>query len=50
MTRNYSFPFCNKISKKISLSVIVAEKGYDSEDNHVLVRKTIWIQLYTSKI
>ena len=24
--------------------VIVVEKAYDSEDNHVLVRKTIWIR------
>jgi hypothetical protein len=28
-----------KISKIKPLSVVVTDKGYDSEDNHVLVRK-----------
>jgi hypothetical protein len=41
-----------KISKIEKLSIFVADKGYDSEDNHVLLRKkeTTWIQYHTSKI
>ena len=31
-------PIVTKISKIKSLSVVVADKGYDSEENHVLVR------------
>ena len=31
-------PLITKISELIPLSVVTADKGYDSEDNHVLVR------------
>ncbi|MFB5601224.1 MAG: hypothetical protein ACE5SW_13475 [Nitrososphaeraceae archaeon] len=34
-------PIVTKISKIKKLSVVVADKGYDSEDNHVLVRKKL---------
>jgi len=30
-----------KLSKIKPLSVVVADKGYDSEDNHVLVREKL---------
>ncbi len=32
-------PLVKKISEILPLSVVVADKGYDSEDNHVLVRE-----------
>ena len=31
----------NKISKIKPLSVVVADKGYDSEENHVMVREKL---------
>jgi len=34
-------PMITKISKIKSLSVVVADKAYDSEDNHVLVREKL---------
>ncbi|MFB5599922.1 MAG: transposase, partial [Nitrososphaeraceae archaeon] len=34
-------PIVTKLSKIKSLSVVVADKGYDSEDNHVLVREKL---------
>ena len=34
-------PIITKVSKIKSLSVVVADKGYDSEDNHVLVREKL---------
>jgi hypothetical protein len=34
-------PIVTKISKLKSLSVVVADKGYDSEENHVLVRENL---------
>ncbi|HEX5186755.1 MAG TPA: IS5 family transposase [Nitrososphaeraceae archaeon] len=34
-------PIVTKISKIKSLSVVVADKGYDSENNHVLVREKL---------
>ncbi|MGB9169148.1 MAG: IS5 family transposase [Nitrososphaeraceae archaeon] len=34
-------PIVTKISKIKPLSVVVADKGYDSEDNHVLVRENL---------
>ena len=30
-----------KIAKTLPLSVVTADKGYDSEDNHVLVREIL---------
>lgn len=30
-----------KIAKILPLSVVTADKGYDSEDNHVLVREIL---------
>jgi hypothetical protein len=30
-----------KIAKTLPLSVVTADKGYDSEDNHVLVREML---------
>jgi hypothetical protein len=32
-------PIVERASKIMPMSVVVAEKGYDSEDNHVLVRE-----------
>ena len=45
-------PIVTKISKIKPLSVFVADKVYDSEDNHVLTckRETTWIQYDASKI
>ena len=34
-------PIVTRISRIRSLSVVVADKAYDSEDNHVLVRKKL---------
>jgi len=34
-------PIITKISNIIPLSVVTADKGYDSEDNHVLVREEL---------
>jgi hypothetical protein len=34
-------PIVTKISKIKKLSVVVADKAYDSEDNHVLVRENL---------
>jgi hypothetical protein len=34
-------PLVKKISEILPLSVVVADKGYDSEDNHVLVREEL---------
>ena len=34
-------PLITKISEILPLSVVVADKGYDSEDNHVLVREEL---------
>jgi hypothetical protein len=34
-------PIVTKISKIKSLSVVVGDKAYDSEDNHVLVREKL---------
>ena len=40
-------PLITRISKIKPLSVVVvADKAYDSEDNHVMVRETKWIQCY----
>ena len=39
MTRQNSFFFIAIISKIKSLSIVVTDKSYDSEDNHVLVRE-----------
>jgi hypothetical protein len=41
MTRQNSFFFIAIISKIKSLSVVVADKAYDSEDNHDLVIETL---------
>ena len=43
-------PIVTRISKIKPLSVVVADKGYDSEDNHVIdKRETEGIQCYTIK-
>ena len=34
-------PVITRISKIKPLSVVVADKGYDSEDNHVMVREKL---------
>ena len=34
-------PIITKVSKINPLSVVVADKGYDSEDNHILVREKL---------
>ena len=34
-------PLIMKIAKTLPLSVVTADKGYDSEDNHVLVREIL---------
>jgi hypothetical protein len=34
-------PIVTRIAKIKSLSVVVADKGYDSEDNHILVREKL---------
>jgi hypothetical protein len=34
-------PVITKISQTLPLSVVTADKGYDSEDNHVLVREIL---------
>jgi hypothetical protein len=34
-------PIVTKISKLKSLSVVVADKGYDSEENHVIIREKL---------
>jgi hypothetical protein len=34
-------PLVIKIAKTLPLSVVTADKGYDSEDNHVLVREML---------
>ncbi|MFZ0895754.1 MAG: hypothetical protein WAZ77_14755, partial [Candidatus Nitrosopolaris sp.] len=34
-------PLITKISELVPLSVVTADKGYDSEDNHVLVRDVL---------
>ena len=34
-------PIVTKISKLKSLSVVVGDKAYDSEDNHILVREKL---------
>jgi hypothetical protein len=34
-------PLMIKIAKTLPLSVVTADKGYDSEDNHVLVREML---------
>ena len=47
MTRQIAL-FIAIISKIKSLSIIVTDKSYDSEDNHVLVRQTTLFQRYTS--
>jgi hypothetical protein len=31
-------PLITKTSEILAISIIVADKGYDSEDNHILVR------------
>jgi hypothetical protein len=36
--RNLWRPLITKISELVPLSVVTADKAYDSEDNHVLVR------------
>ena len=43
-------PLITKISELVPLSVVTADKGYDSEDNHVLVRDILHALCYTSKI
>ena len=42
-------PLITKISELVPLSVVTADKGYDSEDNHVLVRDILDALCYTSK-
>ena len=34
-------PLITKIAKILPLSVVVADRGYDSEDNHLLVREDL---------
>ena len=34
-------PIITRISEILPLSVVTADKGYDSEDNHVLVRESL---------
>jgi hypothetical protein len=34
-------PLITKVSEILPLSVVTADKGYDSEDNHVLVREEL---------
>ena len=34
-------PIITRISKILPLSVVTADKGYDSEDNHLLVREVL---------
>ena len=34
-------PLITKISELVPLSVVTADKGYDSEDNHILVRDVL---------
>ena len=34
-------PIVTRIAKIKPLSVVVADKGYDSEDNHILVREKL---------
>ena len=34
-------PIVTRISKIKTLSVVVADKAYDSEDNHILVRENL---------
>jgi len=35
--------YCNKnIKNKIIICIVVADKAYDSEDNHVLVREKLY--------
>ena len=36
-------PLITKVSEILPLSVVTADKGYDSVDNHVLVRRTLCI-------
>ena len=44
-------PIVTRISKIKSLSVVVADKAYDSEDNHVPCnRDTTWIEYHACKI
>ena len=33
-------PIITRISEILPLSVVTADKGYDSEDNHLLVRES----------
>ena len=35
---SYFRPLIIKLSESVQLSVVTADKAYDSEDNHVLVR------------
>ena len=41
MTTYISGPLITKVSEIRPLSVVTADKGYDSEDNHVLVREEL---------
>ena len=34
-------PIITRISEILPLSVVTADKGYDSEDNHILVRESL---------
>ena len=34
-------PIITRISEILPLSVVTADKGYDSEDNHLLVRESL---------
>ena len=48
---SYFRPLIIKISELVPLSVVTADKAYDSEeDNHVLVRDVLHALCYTSKI
>jgi hypothetical protein len=38
---SYFQPLITKTSEILPLSVVTADKGYDSEDNHVLVRDVL---------
>ena len=42
-------PIITRISEILPLSVVTADKGYDSEDNHLLVRESSCIQCYSTR-